>query len=190
MSLPNKHGGAAKSAKATAPGIGELERMLEDSPSPQRVCLKLAQILHVRRHEVALFRLEMNCLRFVFPTELRAAGAIPISGSAVAARTAATRTALLSNFFARVKHVSLFESIKLGVGEENEGSDQMPIQKIMSVPVAQPQGNVVGVIQISRKGLDPSLAGADFTGQDLKELELAAEVIGRMPFMQEGTPLE
>jgi hypothetical protein len=30
------------------------------------------------------------------------------------------------------------------------------------------------------------LAGGDFTGEDLKQLEKAAEVLARMPFMQEG----
>ena len=85
-------------------------------PSSDRVCLKLAQILHVRRNEVALLRLDKGSLRFIFPPELRSAGVIPLTGTAVAARTAATRTPLLSNTFMRVKHVSLFEAVKLGAG--------------------------------------------------------------------------
>src|ERR1700722_9189276 len=175
---------AAKAPKAT---IKDLESMLADSPSSDRVCLKLAQILHVRRSEVALLRLEKGSLRFIFPAELRSAGVLPLSGSAVAARTASTRTPLLSNTFMRVKHVSLFEAVKLGPesDDEDRGQEQMPIQKIMSVPVVQ-SGNVMGVIQISRKGLDASLAGGDFTGEDLKQLEKAAEILARMPFMQEG----
>jgi hypothetical protein len=44
----------------------------------------------------------------------------------------------------------------------------------------------MGVVQISRKGLDASLAGADFTSEDLRQLEQAAEILARMPFMQEG----
>ena len=163
----------------------DLERMVAESPSVDRVCLKLAQILHVHRNEVALLRLEKNSLRFVFPPELRAAGVLPLSGSAVAARTAATRTSLLSNSFARVRHVSLFESVKLG-GVEDESSQQMPIQKIMSVPLVDSEGKVLGVVQVSRKGLDASLAGADFTGEDLKRLENAGEVLARMSFLQEG----
>jgi hypothetical protein len=87
----------------------------------------------------------------------------------------------------RVKHVSLFESVKLGVEEEEDQSqNQLPIQKIMSVPVAPAGGQVVGVVQVSRKGLDASVAGADFTGDDLKQLEQAAEILARMPFMKEG----
>jgi hypothetical protein len=59
----------------------------------------------------------------------------------------------------------------------------------MSVPVAPAGGNVIGVAQVSRKGLDTSIAGADFTTEDLKLLEQAAEILSRMPFMQEGAEI-
>jgi len=182
-------GSAAKAAKAAAAGVSELESMLSESPSSDRVCLKLAQILGVRRSEVALLRLEKGSLRFIFPPELRSAGVLPLTGSAVAARTAATRAPLLSNAFMRVKHVSLFEAVKLGAEAEDRSQEQMPIQKIMSVPVAASGGAVMGVVQVSRKGLDASLAGADFTSKDLKQLEQATEILSRMPFMQEGAEI-
>jgi len=185
MSFQGQQGIGAKAAKAT---MEDLERILPEFPSAERVCLKLAQILRVHRNEVALLRLEKNSLRFVFPPELRAAGVLPLSGSAVAARTASTRTSLLSNSFARVRHVSLFESVKLGAVED-DSSQQLPIQKIMSVPLANSAGNVLGVVQVSRKGLDASLAGADFTGDDLKQLEKAGEILSRMSFMQEGAEI-
>ena len=186
MSSSGNQGLGAKAAKAS---VRDLESMVSESPSSDRVCLKLAQALHVRRSEVALLRLEKGSLRFIFPPELRSAGVLPLTGSAVAARTAATRTALLSNAFMRVKHVSLFEAVKLGAGDEDRSQEQMPIQKIMSVPVMRSGGNVVGVVQVSRKGLDASLAGTDFTGEDLKQLERAAEILARMPFMQEGAEI-
>jgi hypothetical protein len=44
----------------------------------------------------------------------------------------------------------------------------------------------MGVVQVSRKGLDPAVAGLDFTNDDLKQLERMAEVLARMPFMREG----
>jgi len=186
MSSTGNEGFAAKAAKAS---VNDLESMLSESPSTDKVCLKLAQVLHVRRNEVALLRLEKGSLRFIFPPELRSAGVLPLTGTAVAARTAATRSPLLSNTFMRVRHVSLFEAVKLGAGEEDRSQEQMPIQKIMSVPVMHSGGNVMGVVQISRKGLDASLAGADFTGEDLKQLEQAAEILSRMPFMQEGAEI-
>src|SRR6202140_3859990 len=153
MSSTGNQGSAAKAAKA---GVSELESMLSESPSSDRVCLKLAQILGVRRSEVALLRLDKGSLRFIFPPELRSAGVLPLTGSAVAARTAATRAPLLSNAFMRVKHVSLFEAVKLGAEIEDRSMEQMPIKKIMSVPVAVSDGNVVGEVQISRRGLDPA----------------------------------
>jgi hypothetical protein len=188
MSSTGNQGFGAKAAKASLSG---LESMLAESPSSDRVCLRLAQILGVRRSEVALLRIEKGSLRFIFPPELRSAGVLPLTGSAVAARTAATRSPLLSNSFMRVKHVSLFEAVKLGAeaDEDDRSQAQMPIQKIMSVHVARSGGEVVGVVQVSRKGLDASLAGADFTGADLKQLEQAADILARMPFMQEGAEI-
>lgn len=179
-----KQGAAAKAAKAT---IRDLESMLPESPSSDRVCLKLAQILNVRRSEVALLRVEKGTLRFIYPPELRSAGVLPLSGTAVAARTASTRSPVLSNAFMRVKHVSLFEAVKLGAEVEDRSLEQMPIQKIMSVPVSNADGSVMGVVQVSRKGLDPSVAGADFTNDDVKRLEEMAEILSRMPFMKEGS---
>jgi hypothetical protein len=189
MSSHGNHGTAAKPAKDHSSGLKELEKMAVESASPERVSGKVAQILNVSRNEVAMLRVEKGSLRFVFPPELRAAGVIPMSSSAVAARTVSTGTSLLSNSFARVKHASLFESVKLGVADDNSGSEQMPIQKIMSVPISQAEGKVIGVVQVSRKGLDSSLAGVDFTGEDLKRLEQAAIVLARMPFMDETASL-
>jgi hypothetical protein len=190
MSSHSKQRDEGQPEKESDAGLSAFERVLQESAGPERACQKLARALGVHRHEVALLRLEKSSLRFIYPGELRAAGMIPLSGSAVAARTAATRTALLSNSFSRVKHVSLFESVKLGSGEDSGEPEQMPIQKIMSVPVIQSGGKVVGVVQVSRKGLDLSLAGADFTGEDLKKLEQAAELLAARPFMQEGAPMD
>jgi len=187
--MHGNQGTGAKPARDQSVAIKELEKMLAEAPSPERASVKIAQMIKVARNEVAVLRLEKGSLRFVYPPELRAAGVIPVSSSAVAARTASTGTSLLSNSFARMKHASLFESVRLGVKDENQASEQMPIQKIMSVPVSQVGGKVLGVIQVSRKGLDSSLAGVDFTTDDLKHLEQAATILARMPFMEEGTPI-
>jgi hypothetical protein len=186
MSSTGNQAFGTKPAKAVA---DDLRNMISASPSPDRVCLKLAQIFRVRRSEVALLRLEKGSLRFIFPPELRSAGVLPLNGSAVAARTASTSIPLLSNTFMRVKHASLFEAVKLGADAEDRNMEQMPIQKIMSVPVVEAGGNVIGVVQISRKGLDAAGAGADFSGEDLKQLEQAAGIVALMPFMQAGAEI-
>jgi hypothetical protein len=171
-------------------GSGELKRALLDSGTVEGACTKLAHILHVARHEIALFRLEKTSLRFVYPSELRDAGTIPLSSSAVAARTAVTRTSLLSNSFARVRHVSLFESVTLHGAEDSDKIDPMPIQKILSVPMIDAEGKVIGVIQISRKGIDSSLSGPDFTTDDLRRLEQAAEILATMALIREAPQAE
>ncbi|HWZ82036.1 MAG TPA: hypothetical protein VNW47_05405 [Terriglobales bacterium] len=190
MSFQGNSGVAAKAGRDWATGLKDLEKMLTESPSPERVSAKIAQILNVSRNEVAVLRVEKGSLRFVYPPALRAAGVIPMSSSAVAARTVATGTSLLSNSFARMKHVSLFESVKLSSSQDEQASEQLPIQKIMSVPITPAGGKVIGAIQVSRKGLDSSLAGTDFTTDDLKRLEQAAVILASMPFMNEGAPLD
>ena len=171
-------------SKVTEADFQELEKLVSQEPTPDRAAAKLAKLLKVQRTEVALLRVDRGLLKFLYPAELRTAGAIPVSSNAVAARTVTTRTSLLSNTFVRIKHVSLFESVRLGNGSEgNEVVDPTPIQKLMSVPVQNDQGIVLGVIQISRKGLDASAAGPDFTNEELHHLERSAGIIARMPFM-------
>ena len=127
MSFGAKQGVGARPAKNAGSDIQELERMLSESPTAESACEKVAAILRVERTEVALLRIEKGTLHFVFPAELRAAGVIPMSSSAVAARTASSRTSFLSNAFAKVKHASLFECVKLGAPGE-QVSEQPPIQ--------------------------------------------------------------
>jgi len=133
----------------------------------------------VQYTEVALLRLESGLLRFVFPEHLRTTGAIPLSSKAVAAHTALSKKAEIFNNFARVKHASIFETIKPNSGDSEE-SQPNPIQKLMSVPIMDQELNVVGVIQISRKALDARMA-QDFSREDLHDLELAAGVLASSP---------
>jgi hypothetical protein len=50
----------------------------------------------------------------------------------------------------------------------------------MSAPVLGRQGEVLGVVQISRKGVSPGAAGPDFTGKELQELESAARRVASL----------
>ena len=143
------------------------------------LCMVLAKIFRVQYTEVALLRLEGGLLRFVFPEYLRTTGAIPLSSKAVAAHTALSKKAEIFNNFARVKHASIFETIKPGE-ESDEAATPAPIQKLMSVPVLDRDSAVVGVIQISRKALDPKHA-QDFSREDLHDLELVAGLLATAP---------
>jgi GAF domain-containing protein len=144
------------------------------------LCMVLAKIFHVQYTEVALLRLEGGLLRFVFPEHLRTSGAIPLSSKAVAAHTALSKKAEIFNNFARVKHASIFETVKPDGNGSDEAAPPAPIQKLMSVPIIDQATSVVGVIQISRKGLDPKFA-QDFSREDLHDLELIAGLLATAP---------
>ncbi len=156
-----------------------LESVLGQGVSALDLCMTLAKIFRVQYTEVALLRLEKGLLRFVFPEYLRTTGAIPLSSKAVAAHTALSKKAEIFNNFAKVKHASIFETIKPAVAND-EPAAPVPIQKLMSVPIMDRDSAVVGVIQISRKGLDPKLA-QDFSREDLHDLELVAGLLATAP---------
>src|SRR5579872_7045101 len=162
-----------------------LGAVLGEGVSALDLCTVLAKIFRVQYTEVALLRLEEGLLRFVFPEHLRTSGAIPLSSKAVAAHTALSKKAEIFNNFARVKHASIFETIKPETNGSNEPAAPSPIQKLMSVPIMGQDSVVVGVIQISRKGLDPRFA-QDFSREDLHDLELAAGLLSTAPALMEN----
>jgi GAF domain-containing protein len=155
----------------------EMEQLedLEDR-TPESICACVANIFHVEGTEVALLELSGSLLNFVYPAELKTAGAIPLSSLAVAARTAREKHAELFNSFTQVKHFSIFELVKLG----RTGLDAQVIQKLMSVPVFGRGGEVLGVIQVCRKAPRPAAAGPDFTPDDLRKLESVALIVGKL----------
>src|SRR5271154_3929939 len=157
-----------------------LGSVLGEGVTPLDVSMVLAKVFGVQNAEVALLRLEGGLLKFIFPEHLRTTGAIPISSKAVAAHTALSKKAEIFNNFARVKHASIFETIKPNATDSEEAAAPNPIQKLMSVPIMDQDSTVVGVIQISRKALDARFA-QDFSREDLHDLELAAEILATAP---------
>jgi len=174
--------GAAATGTASALERTALEHLLMNAGGPEQCCTELSRIFVVRPNEVALLRLESGLLRFLFPSELSTAGSIPISSSsAVAAHTAVTKKVELFNNFTRVKHASIFESIK----PSGDSVELRPatIHKLMSAPVLDKVDNVLGVVQVCHKGFDLASAGPDFTLDDLQKLELAAKALAQVGFM-------
>jgi GAF domain-containing protein len=159
-----------------------LGAVLGEGVTAMDLCMVLAKIFSVQYNEVALLRLEDGLLRFMFPEFLRTTGAIPLSSKAVAAHTALSKKAEIFNNFARVKHASIFETIKADASSADEPAMPSPIQKLMSVPIMTANSTVVGVIQISRKALDAKFA-KDFSREDLHDLELAAGLIATAPVL-------
>lgn len=179
--MKTKDGSGDGAAATTA--THSLENLLQRNSPPEESCVALATTFKVEANEVALYRLEKGFLHFLYPLELKTAGLIPLSSSAaVSAHTANSKKTELFNNFPKVKHASVFEHIKLSSKQENP-PDQMPIQKLMSAPVIDEAGDLLGVIQICRKGWD-SACGADFTLENLHQLEASAKVLARAAFMQ------
>ena len=175
-------GTAAAPARASDASV---EHVLKLSATPQEFCAAVAKLFGVRPTEVALMRLQKGLLSFLYPEQLKTAGSIPVSSSsAVAAHTASTRKTELFNAFVKVKHASIFETVKLnGSSEDVERSGQNAIQKLMSAPILNKERKVLGVVQVCRKGFDPATAGPDFSPEDLQQLELAAKVVSGLPFL-------
>ncbi len=164
--------------------LAPLGAVLEEGVTHLDVSMVLAKVFRVQHAEVALLRLDGGLLRFILPDHLRTTGAIPISSKAVAAHTALSKKPEIFNNFARVKHASIFETIRPVGADTEEALVPAPIQKLMSVPILDRNSTVLGVIQISRKGLDPRLT-QDFSREDLHDLELAAGVLAASPVMQD-----
>ena len=176
-------GSAAAAARALAPHA-RIEQSLSGAATPEIACAALADLFSVGRSEVALLRAENDVLNFLFPGALKAAGFIPLSSaSAVAARTASSRKVELFNNFVIVQHANVFETIKLSTLGQSDKPGSNTIQKLMTTPVVDPQQHVLGVIQISRKGITQDDAGPDFTLNDLQKLETAARILAKLPFM-------
>lgn len=150
--------------------------------TPDSICAGVARIFQVRDTEVALLEVSGRMLNFLYPAELKTAGAIPLASSSVAARTARTKQSELHNGFAEVKHYSIFELVKLG----DTGLDDQVIQKLMSAPIIATNGEVSGVIQVSRKAPRPAAAGPDFTPEDLRKLESVARSVGKLMGKDKG----
>jgi hypothetical protein len=191
MQRDNRTSGQGASGAASAPARDRaaVERRLAQAGTPDQCCVELSKIFRVRPNEVALLRLENGLLKFLCPFELTTAGSIPISSStAVAAHTAVTKKIELFNNFTRVKHASIFESIKPG-GEKGDEEELRPatIHKLMSAPILDKADKVLGVIQICHKGFDLASAGPDFTLDDLQQLEMAAKILSQIAFMQIGS---
>lgn len=173
-------------AHSLVPDMSPLEHLLDQDVTPRQVCGVLARMFQVQQTEVAILRLNRGLLNFIYPDELRSAGSIPVSSTSIAAHTAISKKPEIFNNFARVKHASIFESIKLGTSEGVDTSEPLPIQKLMSAPVMDENSRVLGVIQISRKGSEATYAGADFSREDLHELEMAAGILAGSTVMRQS----
>jgi GAF domain-containing protein len=152
-------------------GTGESSKI-----SLQSVAERIAKSLGVKADEVAILGVSTRWkhLHFLAPEALSHVGYIPLSSnSALAARTARESRPEIINNFSAVRHASVFEGVKVGAAPSEA------IQKIISAPILA-DGKVVGIIQISRKGLNAATVGPDFTASDLGQVLALCKPLGKL----------
>ncbi len=163
--------------------VTELERIIDElatSTKPQRtqftkISEEVAKAFGVKADEVAVLGLddEAKVLSFLIPEKLKSVGTIPLtSTSSLAARTARENRPEIINRFNTSRHAIVFEGVPL------EGRQGEQIQKIMSAPIVD-EAKVIGVVQISRKGLTSTGSGPEFSQKDLQQLIALSNVLGR-----------
>lgn len=133
----------------------------------------ICRIFAVDKNEVAVFTYQgdQDSFSFVWPPDMRNCGSIPFTADrSLLAVTARERRGRINNSFASTPHLFVFESF----GREKSA----PIQRIMSAPMLKDE-QLMGVLQVCRKGLEASAALKSFTEPELKALCAIANVIAR-----------
>jgi transcriptional regulator with GAF, ATPase, and Fis domain len=168
----------AASVPALAQLASECEREGLTVANSEKIAAELARSFGVKQEEVGILKLEKDSLVFVHPAKLHNVGRIPLNSPAVSARAVHNKRPEIINNFSRTRHATFFEMVDLSSkpGEKKPSKEEKIIQKLMSVPVIA-ENQVVGVVQICRKGATAEAAGADFTPAELQNLcSLAASL--------------
>ena len=137
---------------------------------------KIAKQLGVKTDELAILGVSHRWrhLHFLVPAALKNVGFIPLtSNSALAAKTARDSRPEINNNFTVVRHASVFEGVRTAT------TSGEAIQKIVSAPILC-EGKVVGVMQVSRKGINVNEAGPDFTADDLGKVLALCRPLGKL----------
>jgi len=138
--------------------------------------------LFLGQYEVAVFltNLEKTVLSFACPTYLVNSGMIPVSSTeAFTASIYRTGRGIVENSLQQQKHLGIFEIIRTPEGKI------MPVFKMIGALIEY-EGEKIGVIEVSRRGLSPGDAGEDFTESDLQFLEKTIKILA--PFLKRTMP--
>jgi hypothetical protein len=158
-----------------ADGLGETREGKNPIAWPT-VAERIAKNLGVKSGEVGILGLSARWrhLYFLVPEALKNVGFIPLtSNSALAARTARESRPEINNSFGTATHATVFEGVKTNADAAEA------IQKIISAPILCAD-KVIGVIQISRKGVNAKNVGPDFTPADLGKVLALCKPLGKL----------
>ena len=139
-----------------------------------KVAKAAGELFGVAPDEVAVLRLNAKgkTLRFVIPEKLAAVGTIPLAAPRPWRRVRPANGVRNSRTISAPRGTPLF--LKAFPGRD---PSEM-IHKIMSAPIMD-GAQVLGVVQISRKGRSSNDAGQDFTQKDLRVLTSISPALER-----------
>lgn len=109
--------------------------------------------------------LEYQQLTFAFPAHLAFGNFLPLDRDSFAGKVVLSKNTLIENQVAKEPHKDFFERIP------GDGGTIQPIQKMVAAPLVNRQGEVFGVVEVSRTGATRDAAGEDFTPRDAQNLE-------------------
>lgn len=135
------------------------------------VSTAVSRALDLGPDELAILILSPDRLmvRFVYPPELaEGSNTFPVTVVSLANHVIMTRRSLLSNAVREIRHLAFYERIRI------RERSPLEIQKLLVVPVKGSDGQVRGVIEVSRRGKTRAEAGRDFRLQDQQVLEQLA----------------
>lgn len=141
---------------------------------------EIAAFFAAEPHEVGFFQVDSSgrTATFRWPPHAGSAINIPLKTfiSSLVSETARERRGLIDNHFVKTPHLHMFEH---GLAERDQ---RLPVQRIMSVPVADADGTLRWILQLSRKGQTLEESGPAFTTLDLQALERIAMEFARLKF--------
>lgn len=128
----------------------------------------LAEAFAVHIDEVAILLLTDSgqMFRFGYPIKLYDGkmNIFPVGSQSIAAQVFRAKLGRIDNDATKVRHLSFYEQIRITDRPANL------IQKMITAPIIAPTGKVIGVSQISRKGMSLEDSGASFSQTDLIQL--------------------
>ena len=114
-------------------------------------------------------------LTFAYPEHLARGNVLPIDQNSFAGQVVLKRSVLLENSVPEEPHKDFFERIPDPTGEVRA------IQKMIAAPLLDAEGEVIGVVEVSRTGRESAGPDASFTSKDAENLEKSCRVFA--PFI-------
>ncbi len=118
---------------------------------------------------------ELEQLTFAYPEHLARGNILPVDRNSFAGQVVLEKSVMLQNNVPDEPHKDFFERIPDSEGEVRA------IQKMIASPLFGGDGEVIGVVEVSRTGSESAGPDANFTPQDVTNLEKSCRVFA--PFI-------